>query len=344
MIKFFLSSVLLFSFSAWQTLYAQTTSVDRAAFFNDTSVLNATILTNTSKLFSHEKKGFTIPAHFITKLSDGSDVNDLILLEMRGHFRHDYCYVPPLKIIFKYNKPSVFYSLKSAKLVSECRLPSMYDQFLLKEFLVYKIYNLITDMSFHVRLLNLNFQDSAGKRKTITEHAFLMEDIKDLAKRNNCVEWKKGKLNTESTHRRQMTIVALFEYMIGNTDWAVSADHNIKLIVPDTDSLVRPFAVPYDFDYSGLVNAEYAVPDEKLEIENVRVRVYRGFARTMPELNEVLDIFKQKKDKIYAMIKNFDLLNSGSKREMTDYLDGFFDIIKDQRLVKATFIDNARTQ
>ncbi len=284
-----------------------------------------------------------MPAHFVTKLSDGTDVDDQIQLEMRGHFRHDYCYVPPLKVIFKYKKESVFSSLKSLKLVSQCRLPSMYDQYILKEFLVYKMFNMITDMSFRVRLMNMNFQDSAGKKKAITEHAFLMEDIKDLAKRNNCVEWGKGNLNTESTNRRQMTIVSIFEYMIGNTDFAVSANHNIRLIVLDKDSISRPFAVPYDFDYSGLVNTEYAVPDEKLEIENVKVRVYRGFPRTMPELNEVLDIFSQKKEKIYAMIKNFELLNPFSKKEMTEYLDGFFDIIKNPVQVKAIFIDGART-
>ena len=342
MIKIFLATVML-CISVCQAIYSQTTSIDRDAFFNDTSIMSATILANTSKLFSHEKKGFIMPAHFITKLSDGTNVDDQIQLEMRGHFRHDYCYIPPLKLIFKYKKSSVFYSLKSTKLVSQCKMASMYNQYILKEFLVYKMFNLLTDMSFRVRLLNINFQDSAGKKKPVTEHAFLMEDLKDLAKRNNCIEWAKGNLNTESTHRRQMTIISIFEYMIGNTDFAVSANHNIRLIVPDTDSLMRPFAVPYDFDYSGLVNAEYAVPDEKLEIENVRVRVYRGFKRTMPELNEVVDIFKQKKEKIYALVNNFDLLNSGSKREMTDYLDAFFDIIKDPRQVKSIFIDGART-
>jgi hypothetical protein len=102
--------------------------------------------------------------------------------------------------------------------------------------------------------------------------------------------------------------------------------------------------VPYDFDYSGFVNTDYAVPDEKLAIESVRERVYRGFPRTMEELNEVLDMFKKQKDSIYALINNFDLLNGRSKKEMCSYLDEFFDLIKTQGKVNEAFIQQARMQ
>jgi hypothetical protein len=342
--KYFLSTVLLFCVSVWQVVFAQTSSIDRVQFLNDTSTLNATIIINAGKLFSRNKRGSILTANFVTKLPDGTNVNDQIQLEVRGHYRHDYCYLPPLKLIFKYKKPSILYSLKSLKLVNQCKLSKEYDQYLLKEFIIYRIYNLLTDMSYHVRLLNLNFQDSSGKKKTITEHAFLVEDIKDVAKRNDCIEWKKGNLDAETTDRRQMTMVAIFEYMIGNTDWGVAANHNTRMIVPEKNSFARPFVVPYDFDFSGFVNTEYALPDEKLGIQNVQQRLYRGFPRTMPELNEVLDIFKQQKEKIYATINNFDLLTPGSKKDLITYLDDFFNTIKDSRQVKSVFIDNARTE
>ena len=35
--------------------------------------------------------------------------------------------------------------------------------------------------------------------------------------------------------------------------------------------------MPYDFDYSGLVDAPYAVPPDSIHLANVRVRRYRGF-------------------------------------------------------------------
>jgi hypothetical protein len=343
--KPFLSALLLFFFSSLQVIYGQSPSIDKVQFFTDTSMFSATITTNMSKLFSQKNKsGYTFPATFSATLANGVNVNDQIELELRGHFRKGYCYMPPIKIIFKNNKSSVMQSLKSLKLVNECKFSGQYEQYLLKEFTVYKIFNLLTDLSFRVRLLNLNFQDSSGRKKPITEHAFLMEDIKELAKRNNCTVWANGHVNTEASQRRQMTMVAVFEYMIGNTDWAVSVEHNIKLVVSKKDSSARPYAVPYDFDYSGLVNTEYAVPDERLELENVRERLYRGYPRTMPELNEVLDIFKQQKEKIYALINNFNLLTSRSKDEMTGYLDAFYKTINSPADVKSVFIENARNQ
>ena len=341
--KAFLSSILFSCVLLCQVLYGQTATIDKVQFFNDTSILKATISTNMGKLFRQkDKTGNQFQANFTYRLPGDSAINEPILLEIRGHFRKDNCYLPPLKVVFKYKKSSALYTLGSLKLVSQCKTAETYDQYLLREFLVYKIYNLLTSMSFNVRLLDLSLLDSSGKKRTITEHAFLMEDIKDLAKRNNCIDWKKGKLNSEQTDRRQMTLVAIFEYMIGNTDWGVPVNHNTRLIISKKDSLHRPYVVPYDFDYSGFVNTDYAVPDENLGIQNVRERLYRGYPRTMEELNEVLDIFKRQKEKIYDLINNFELLTSKSKKDMITYLDDFFRIINEPNQVQNIFIKNAR--
>jgi hypothetical protein len=343
-VKHLSSALLLLCICALQITNAQSSSEFRENFFKDISILNLTIVTNTGKLFKNNKQGFVLPAAAVTKLANGTDVNDRIEIEVRGHFRHDYCYVPPLKVIFNYDKSAALASLKSLKLVNECKISNVYDQYILKEFVAYKIYNLITDMSFRVRLVNVNFVDSFGKRKPLIAHSFLLEDIKDVAKRNDCDQYRKSNLVTEATNRRQMTVVAIFEYLIGNTDWAVPVNHNTKLIYSVKDSMSRPYVVPYDFDYSGFVNTEYAVPDERLNIENVRQRLYRGFPRTMQELNDVLYIFQQQKEKIYAAVNDFDLLTPASKRDLTGYLDDFYKTIKDPSAVKDVFINNARTE
>ncbi|HEX4372399.1 MAG TPA: hypothetical protein VHZ50_03745, partial [Puia sp.] len=171
------STLLLLCFCALQITNAQSNSGFREEFFKDTSILNLTIVTNTSRLFKNNKQGFVLPAAAVTKLANGTDVNDRIQIEVRGHFRHDYCYVPPLKVIFNYDKSAVLSPLKSLKLVNECKISNVYDQYILKEFVAYKIYNLISDMSFRVRLLNVNFVDSLGKKKPATVHSFLLEDI-----------------------------------------------------------------------------------------------------------------------------------------------------------------------
>jgi len=138
--------------------------------------------------------------------------------------------------------------------------------------------------------------------------------------------------------------VAIFQYMIGNTDWAVPVLHNIRLIYPKNDSTARPFAVAYDFDFAGLVNPDYAIPDPKLGIESVRDRLYRGFPRTMGELEEVIQKFKDEKDKIYALINNFELLSPATKKDMTGYLDDFYKTINNRSDIKYVFIDNARRE
>ncbi len=345
--KNFFSAFLLLFISAGQISYGQSPKIDSVQFFIDQTPLNATLITNISTLMKQKmKQGYSFPATFICKLPDSTSVNEKIRISVRGHMRREYCYMPPLKLSFHNPTSPILYQLGSLKLVSACKASEDYDQLILREFLVYKMYNLITDKSFRVRLLNMNYEDSSGKKKTISQHAFVMEEEKNMAKRNNCREWKKGSLNSsESTDRRQMTIVAIFQYMIGNTDWAVPANHhNIQLIQSREDTLSRPFAVPYDFDYSGIVNAEYAVPDERIGIENVQVRAYRGFPRSMGEINEVLDIFKKQKDSIYSLINNFEPLSARNKKDMSKYLDDFFYMINKPDAVKTTFLDNARTQ
>ena len=165
----------------------------------------------------------------------------------------------------------------------------------------------------------------------------------DMARRNGCRKKADAKFLTEATNRDMMTMVAIFQYMIGNTDWAVLNNHNTKLIYDRNNEKAPPYVVPYDFDYCGLVNAEYAIPNELIGTEKVTERVYRGFPRTMEEIQITLDIFRAKKDSIIALINNFQLLSNRTKKEMLYYLEYFFRIINNKNEVKSIFIDNART-
>ena len=121
-----------------------------------------------------------------------------------------------------------------------------------------------------------------------------------------------------------MTLVAIFQYMIGNTDWSVPYNHNVRLIKLKKDTIMRPFLVPYDFDYAGLVNAIYAVPAPELGMETVLERNYRGFPRNMAELELVLAPMREKKEEIYAIIKECAPLSRKNKAEMIGYLEEFF--------------------
>lgn len=344
MIKIILSVVTFISALASGNAFSQTTSFDKVKFFEDTSIIHATITTNTGMIFRKKNKpGLEFPANFSIMLSDGKTIEEPIILSVRGHFRRDQCFLPPLTVDFKDKEASVLKPLGSLKLVSECYPSDIGEKYLLSEFLVYKMYNLLTDMSFRVRLLNLKLVDSSGRKKPITEYAFLMEDIKNVARRNNCT-YLKAKIDPRNTNDYQMTMTAVFEYMIGNTDFGVIANHNTRLLHSNTDSSNRPFVVPYDFDFSGFVNTDYSIPDPNLNITNVRTRLYRGFREPLPVVNAVVAVFKKQKDSIYALINNFNLLSSKSKNELTSYLDDFFKLISNPRQVKFTFIENTRTE
>jgi hypothetical protein len=170
----------------------------------------------------------------------------------------------------------------------------------------------------------------------------LIEDVDQMAKRSNCKEVEKQIFITERTDRQQMTLVSVFQYMIGNTDWSVPNYHNIKLMRPVTDTVSLPYTIPYDFDFAGLVDASYATPKEELGISSVRERLYRGFPRTMEEIQNTLDIFREKKDAVKKLVMNFELLSLRYRKEMMDYLDEFYKTIENKNQVNRIFILDAR--
>ena len=141
-----------------------------------------------------------------------------------------------------------------------------------------------------------------------------------------------------------MTIVPLFEYLIAYTDWSVPRYHNIKLIGLKDDQSARPYTVAYDFDICGFVDPPYATIDEQLqsEISSVRERLNRGFPRTMEELKIAVKLFNDKKEKIIALIKNNEHLNSKVKSNCVSYVEDFYKIINSDRDLQRIFVDGGR--
>ena len=142
-----------------------------------------------------------------------------------------------------------------------------------------------------------------------------------------------------------MTKVALFQYMISNGYWGDPSNHNIKLIFERNQQTI-PFVVPYDFDHSGFVNADYALPPElfteRFGVEKVTERVYWGYPRTMDELQTAFNLFREKKNAIISLITNFQPLTSRTRKWAIEFINEFYGIINDKAQAKTTFIDNAR--
>jgi hypothetical protein len=325
---------------------SQTWVVDKQHFFSDGKPIEMCLLADFRKLISEKlNKDYEsrfYPATVTCVLPDSTTITEQVEIRPRGNFRREECYMPSLFVNFKTGNPSSLSKLGRLKLVWPCSDGNYDDNLVLKEYLAYKIFNLITERSFRVRLVRMRFQDTQEKIKSRRVYAFFIEDVDDLAKRNGCVEVEPKQPLTESTDRKHTTLVSLFQYMIGNTDWAVPLYQNIKLVRLKRDSTAAPFIIPYDFDYSGLVNARYAIPSPDLGIQHVTERLYLGFPRTMEEVQEALEVFRTRQPAIDSIIASLDMLSLPHRREMQRYLQGFFELIKNEKDVRDVFILNAR--
>jgi hypothetical protein len=331
---------LLITFS----IQAQTSPVDSIKFFADEGLINLTLTTDIKKLQTEKKLEVYQDASVVMRFPDSNVISEGIRLYARGHFRRENCNIPPIMLNFRNATSPMLNPLGKLKLVIGCGNGADDEQLVLKEFLVYKIYNLLEQKSFRVRLLKVNYQDSRNKMKPFSQYAFLIEDDADMAKRNKCVKKEDQQWQTESTDRNTMTMVAVFEYMISNGDWSVPNNHNTKLIFEKGNTGAVPYVVPYDFDHSGFVNAGYALPNELLGTETVTERVYRGFPREMEELQATFDIYRKQKDAITTLVMNFTLLKERTRKEIVAYMEDFYKTINDKRQVQSIFIDNARTR
>lgn len=328
------------------TLPLTAQKIDKVKFFEEESIVNTTIEMDLKDLLAKKAKERFLPGTITFTLKDGTTVTEKMSASARGNFRRETCYMPGLKVNFKSpDSTSKLAKFKELKLSNGCSPGEDPGQLVIKEYLAYKIYNQLTDMSLRVRLLNVSYKDVSGKRKPYTQFGFLIEDVDEMAKRNNMVEIEGTQYYTEQTNRDQMTLVTLFEYLIGNTDWSVPAYHNVKLIGPKEDKSVRPYVVAYDFDICGLVDPPYATIDEQLQekISSVRERLNRGFPRTMEELKIAVQLFNDRKEKIMNLVKNCEYLSSRNKSNTVQYIEDFYKTINDERDLKRIFVDGGRT-
>lgn len=258
-----------------------------------------------------------------------------IQLTPRGitRLRHETCQFPPLRVRFQ--RPpgpgSLFAGQKQLKLVTHCRATASFQQYLLLEYSAYLLYNQLTPLSHRVRLATIDYVDEANKPVT-TRFGFFLEDIDDVAARNSMRSpVTPDRISSSQLSPADAARVALFEYMIGNTDWSMRAGpagegccHNSRLLTRVAGGAFVP--VPYDFDYSGLVNAPYAVtPDGK---GDVLKRRYQGYCKHNAE---VLALAAAIRSQRVPMLSAFNQvpLDEPTRRRATSYFISFFNDIAD---------------
>jgi hypothetical protein len=308
---------------------------EKEKLFASQQALEVTLHAPWRDIVRHKQEQDPYPATIEFSDSLGQKHSIPLTVARRGVTRQTVCKFPPIRLRFDKEsvKGTIFRGQKSLKVVTHCDKGSRWEQYYLKEMLAYRMYNLITERSFRVRPLSITYIDSEKNSADDPRFAFLIEDDSDVAKRNELKTLDIKIIQPTQLESLDGSRLALFQFMIGNADWSAlkgpgvrDCCHNAKLIGLDPGSEI--YAVPYDFDASGLVDAHYAVPNAGLPIRQVTQRLYRGFCVHNPTLETARQEFLAKEQGIYDFISGETRLKSRSVKVANRYLDEFFDILK----------------
>jgi len=282
---------------------------------------------------------------------DGSLDSVAIEVKTRGKFRlqRSNCNFPPIRVDFPRDSVAntVFEGQNQLKLVTHCQNGrSEYEQQVVLEYLVYRMLNVLTNMSFRARLAHITYVDLDDDRDSLTRYAFFIEDEEMMAQRVGWESLVLMQVPPWEYDQEQLNLVEVFQYMVANTDWdgfKKSEDqeaccHNLKVIGNPAGPV---FPVPYDFDWT-VVDRRYAKPDPSLPIRTVRQRHFRGVCRPQEELEAVFPLFNEKKEEIYSLFRNSPYLEPKFIEDTIEYLDEFYEVIDDPGKVRSRLMRDCR--
>jgi hypothetical protein len=294
--------------------------------FTSDEILNLSLRFDLTNYKRKKPKEEYMNALLTYHLNEKDSINKEIRLKSRGEFRNGYCDLPPIRLNFSkagFEKNDLK-KIGKLKMVTHCKTGN--EDYLFKEYLIYKLYNVLTDYSFRVRLIRIEYINTYKKSKPVSTYAFFIEPVEMVGERMQSVPVDVVTANQKQIIPEMMDRMAIFFYMIGNTDWSVPNQHNCKILSPLTyDGSGLGAIVPYDFDYSGLVDADYAIPHEDLGIQSVRERRYLGVCRSEDQFINALREFSEKKEQMYKVVNDFTLLKEKERKRMIGYLDSFYE-------------------
>ncbi len=306
---------------------------EAAPLFASHDALAVTLRTDISWIRKERSDSVEVDGTLTYAGPDGAEVVLPVKVRARGEFRRNRtnCNFPPLRLNFSKDElqGTVFEGQDKLKLVTPCwDNRDTFQRYVLQEYLVYRVYQLLTPVSFRVRLLTITYEDPDGGYDTRTKTAFLIEDDEQMAARNRALVSEYQQFHPAAMEREQDMLASLFQYMIGNTDFSTAYFHNTLLLRSEKGEFL---IVPFDFDWSGIVDARYATPDPRLGTDNVRQRIYRGYCR--PEVDDAALIkrFNDQREAIRGLYEGMSGLDDGVRKKSLRYYDEFFEILNDPR-------------
>ncbi|MDW3649752.1 MAG: hypothetical protein R8P61_21960 [Bacteroidia bacterium] len=255
-------------------------------------------------------------------------------IAVRGNYRRrpDICPFPPLKLKIKKEERAgtIFEAQKKIKLVTHCQG----EEYLMREYMIYKFYNMLTPYSYKVRLIKVQYRDRDKGMPGMTAYAFLIESDKALKERLG------GKLISEDAQipsaevaHDQLTLLHMFQFMIGNLDWGITQRKNMSLLKLEANQEIMP--IPYDFDFAACVQAPYTGLEKGFER-----RYYRNICRTRAEYETLFEFLRSKRSKMEELFMTFDLIPKSKRQEALGYISEFFSIIEDEQKIEDIFLSS----
>lgn len=313
--------------------------VDGAALFDGDSVLEVQLTGPLTSLMADKEQRTELP---FTLAANGNE--HAVKIRLRGKSRLRVCDFPPLRLNFsdQDTADTVFAGQNKVKLVTHCRKRKASQVDAIQEYAAYRILSVLTEVAYRVRLLRITYIDTErnDKYRSTVKFAFVIEPKKALTRRVGGRLAHVNGVTLASLDPQHMTIVYIFQYLIGNTDWSLVAAegddeccHNGELL--DVGQL--RYYVPYDFDLSGLVNARYSSPDPSLRIKKVTQRLYRGFCAPRTNVQTALETVLRRESDIMGIIRELPGLSPKELDASSRYLQKFFTRADNKEKLLRTF-------
>ncbi|MBN1240386.1 MAG: MFS transporter [Gammaproteobacteria bacterium] len=284
------------------------------------------------------------PATLAYTGADGTRHSLEVSVKARGKWRNTggHCSLPPLFVHFRGDTAgTVFEGEQMLPLTTHCReKPSRFEQYVLREYLAYRIYNLLTDASLRVRLARVTYTDTGRRGRSSERYAFFTEHFESLASRLGGELWQTAAFRPQQSDPRTLATFDLFQYLIGNTDFSALKGHNVAYV---RESSGRVVTVPYDFDFSGLVDAHYAGPPPQLPIRSVTQRLFRGFCQPELDWPALFEHFQSRRVGIEDVVTAMPGLTASSRAEVSAFVADFHDVIGSPKHRQREVIDACRS-
>jgi hypothetical protein len=306
--------------------------VAASPLFDDQAVLEVELVGPMNSVLKSKDEPEDFP--FVLRV-DGRELP--VDVHARGKSRLEHCQFPPLRLDLDRSETggTAFEGQNMLKLVTHCDNSDSGESNLLEEYLVYRIFNLLSDFSYRVRLLRMHYVDTDDRltRKARNRYAFVIEPTDELAARLNARALNLEAVSKKKLDTEQITRVYVFQYLVGNTDWSLASPrdsgeccHNGRLVERDE----KIFYVPYDFDQTGVVNAPYAKPHPVVRLPNVRARRYRGYCTDPEMLRAAIRHVNLQRDQIIETVRNTPGLEERDADRAVDYLMSYFEKAADE--------------